>query len=155
MKLSSFKDIEAPIDWLFAQVADFPAYERQAMRRGADVKRTDPRPGLGAAWEAQFHFRGKDRRLTAQIAEFDPPNGLRLTAVSAGIDVDTTVDLVALSRSRTRLTVGIALSAKTLGTRLLLQSLRLTQGNISRQFDARIAAFARDLQDRHQRRAAG
>ncbi len=35
MKFSTRKDIDAPIDHVFASVSDFQVYERAAMRRGA------------------------------------------------------------------------------------------------------------------------
>ena len=37
MKFSSREDLDAPIDYVWQQVTDFVAFERQAMRRGADL----------------------------------------------------------------------------------------------------------------------
>jgi hypothetical protein len=153
VKLTTFKDIDAPIDWVFQQLCDFPAFERQAMRRGAEVRRIDGQapPGIGNAWNVRFQFRGKEREMRAEVVEFDTPNLLQLDATSAGIDGATRIETMALSRTRTRLTFSLVLTAKSLGNRLLLQSLKLTQGNINRQFDTRIGTFARDLQDRYRR----
>jgi hypothetical protein len=65
MHFQSQYDIQAPIAWVFQQVSDFPAFERQALRRGADLRRLDglPRPGQGMAWDVKYQFRGKDRDL--------------------------------------------------------------------------------------------
>ena len=61
MHFSTFNDVQAPIDWVFRQFTDFPAFERQALRRGADIKRLNPAlpDGLGAVWDVRFQFRGK------------------------------------------------------------------------------------------------
>jgi len=37
MKFAAREDIEAPIEYVFSQISDFPALERSALRRGADV----------------------------------------------------------------------------------------------------------------------
>ena len=49
MKFSTREDVEVPIDQTFGIICDFDAYERSAMRRGAEVLRTDnlSRPGVG------------------------------------------------------------------------------------------------------------
>ncbi len=153
MELTTREDIEAPIAFVFQQVTDFQAFERQAMRRGADVRRRDslPRPGKGSGWDVIFKFRGKDRRLAAEVTEFDAPNLMRLEIASGGITGVTVVELVPLARTRTRLTTRTDMSATGLSARLLLQSLRLAKGNLSRRLSARIAAFATDVEGRYAR----
>ena len=37
MELVTREDIEAPIDFVFKQVTEFPTFERSIMRRGGDV----------------------------------------------------------------------------------------------------------------------
>jgi len=147
-------DIEAPISWVFQQVTDFAAFERQAMRRGADVRRLDSlaRPGNGSTWDVQFRFRGKDRQMQAEVNGFDPPNKFDVIMVSQNLHATMKVELVAQSRSRTRFTVSLVVGARSLPARLLLQSLRLAKANLSRRFETRVAGFASDIQDRYARR---
>ena len=155
MELKTRDDIEAPIAFVFAQVTDFLAFERQALRRGASVRRTDDleQPGPGMAWEAAFKFRGKERKLDAQMAEFDPTDFYIINIASGGVTGKTNVDLVALSRGRTRLTVRTELAANGLTARLLLQSLRLARANLLRRLSIRVTAYARDIEDRFSRQA--
>ena len=47
MRITARQDVEAPIAEVFAQATDHVGFERQALRRGADVRRTD-RLGEGA-----------------------------------------------------------------------------------------------------------
>jgi len=56
MKFSTREDVEAPVDYVFGQISDFGAFERQALRRGADVRRLDSGPFVtGSAWDAHPH----------------------------------------------------------------------------------------------------
>ena len=155
MQFKSREDIEAPIDFVFAQVTDFPSFERQALRRGADVRRQDsnPEPGLGSAWDVTFKYRGKDRKLRAEVVHFDAPNSYLLKVTSGGITGETLVDLVPLSRRRTRLTVLTEMAATGLTARLLLQSLKLAKTNIGKRMSGRIASFAADVEERFARQA--
>jgi hypothetical protein len=155
MQFRAKQDIEAPIDFVFGQVSDFHAFERSAMRRGAEVQRVDSlgKPGVGMAWDAAFDLRGKRREIKMQLASFDPPNGLSLTSRAASMGGDFVVELVALSRGRTRMDVSLTLEPRNLSARLLVQSLKLARSNLKRRFEARLANFARDVEERYKLRA--
>lgn len=155
MKFSTREDIEAPIDYVFARVTDFNGFERQALRRGADVQRVDPASVIqqGAAWDIAFKFRGKDRKMKATISNLDQPTQLTMQIAANGIDGETLVELVALSRNRTRLSVGIDLSPKSLSARLLLQSVKLAKNNLTRKFKLRVSELAVDIEDSYGKRS--
>ena len=148
MKFSTKEDIEAPIDYVFARVTDFNGFERQALRRGADIKRIDEgvQPTVGAAWQVAFKFRGKDRKMKATIAQMDVPTVLQIDTAANGITGESLIELVALSRNRTRLSVTLDLSPQSLTARLLLQSLKLANNNLTRKFKMRITDFAEDVE---------
>lgn len=150
MKFSSREDIEAPIDHVYKAVTDFGTFERQALRRGADVRRVDgsAAPQQGSAWDVAFSFRGKDRKLRAQLARLDD-QGLQLDTSSSGINGETVIELVPLSPKRTRLAVSIDLRAKSLSARLLLQSLKLAKASLTTRFKKRVAEFASDVEGRY------
>lgn len=155
MKISSREDIEAPIDFVFSQVSDFAALERSALRRGAEIARVDnlASPGPGMQWDSRFEFRGKPREVQLELISYDAPNAMRFAATSATINGDMKVDLVALSRGRTRMTLEIELHPRTLASRLMIQSLKLAKGNLTKRFEMRMATFANELEDRYSRRA--
>lgn len=154
MQFSTKEDIEAPIAFVWQHVTDFTAFERQALRRGADVQRGDSlaRPGVGSAWDVKFIYRGKERKLAAEITSFDMPNAYTVRTNAGGIDGDAVVDLVALSRGRTRLTVTIDMSAKSMTARLMLQSLKLAKATLNRRFVGRIESMSEDVQERYRRK---
>ena len=57
------------------------------------------------------------------------------------------MELLALSRNRTRLSVTIDLTPKSLSARLLLQSLKLAKNNLTRKFKLRVSEFAEVIED--------
>ncbi|SEM74858.1 Polyketide cyclase / dehydrase and lipid transport [Loktanella fryxellensis] len=148
MKFSAREDIEAPIQQVYARVTDFAGYERQMLRRGADVKRLDTGQPVvvGSAWDATFTYRGRERRVQARIARLDAPTDLVVSIVANGLDGATTVELVALSPKRTRLSVTIELSARSIPARLLLQSLKLAKSNLTARFKKRVSEFAKSVE---------
>lgn len=150
MRFKSRKDIDAPIEVVFQRLTDFDQFERQALRRGAAVKRLSAGPiAPGLAWDIAFTFRGKERRLRAELSEIEQPNFLSVDSQSSGIAGLTRLELVPLSPSRTRLSVTIDLSAKSLSSRLVLQSLKLARGSLEQRLDKRVATFADDVADRY------
>ena len=76
---------------------------------------------------------------------------MAVTSTSDGLEVVTEVDLIALSQSRTRVMVTITVKAKTLTSRLLVQSLKLAKTKLTKRFKARVLDYAEDIQDRYRR----
>lgn len=155
MELTAKEDIEAPLDRVFAELSDFVALERQAMRRGIEVQRHGGETGVteGMGWHVQFTFRGKKRDAEITLTEYTPPERMVFDSVSGGLEVHMVVDLIALSRTRTRIGVATELKPKTLSARLLVQSLKLAKGGIEKRFQTRAAGLAQDLEDRLKRSA--
>ena len=153
MKFSTREDIEAPIDYVFAQITDFEGFEKQAMRRGTDIQRLDNAaiPSEGSSWDIAFKYRGKDRKMNAKISRLEAPNELQLTTVANGLDGNTSVELVALSRARTRISVAIELKPQSLSARLLLQSLKLAKSNLTRKFKIRVADFSEGVEESYRK----
>ncbi len=153
MKLAAKYDVEAPVGFVFAQLADFDGWERAAMRRGADVMRTDTRatPGPGMAWAAQFHYRGKERHTTIRLDTLTPTSALGLTGMSPLMDGVMTIDLMDLAAKRTRIEVRLEIKPKTIAARIYVQSLRLARARVERGFSQRIAQLAAEMEDRFKR----
>ncbi|WP_170479114.1 SRPBCC family protein [Ruegeria arenilitoris] len=151
MKFSAQEDIEAPIDEVFAFVSDFDRFERLAVRRGADVRRISAQHSaiVGAKWETVVKVRSKPRQIMVEMTEFDRPSAIKFRANSKGMKGETSIELLALSKGRTRLKISMSLAAKTLTARLLLQSLKLGQSRVRRQFQSRLSDFARDAEERY------
>ncbi|MBR9651130.1 SRPBCC family protein [Thalassovita aquimarina] len=156
MELVSKEDIDAPIKQVFKMLTDFGFFERAALRRGAEVQRVDGRQdvGRGMAWIISVVLRGKLRNIRLTLTEYDAPNSMTFTGGEKGMDGMLKVDLVALSRKRTRMTVKIELSATTLPARLLLQSLKLGRNKMQSRFNVRLAEFAAELEERFSGTAA-
>lgn len=153
MNFSSQEDIDAPIEEVFAMMAEFDAYERAALRRGIDVRRgsEDMTVGVGMKWDATFSLRGAERDVTLELTEFDRPNTMRFDADSQGLDAVLTIDLMSLSARQTRMSIIMDLTPKTLPARLLVQSLKLAKTNLTKRFTSKVSDFARAMEDRSNR----
>ncbi|MEH6645145.1 SRPBCC family protein [Sulfitobacter sp.] len=151
MKFSTKEDIEAPIDAVFKMLCDFEMFERAAMRRGAEVQRTDMKsvPGVGMGWQTAFSLRGKRRQVEIEMITFDKPNEMVFECRSQGLISLMTVELVALSRSRTRIMMSFDVKPLNLSARLLVQSLKLAKTSLNKKYKLRVAEFVKSLEERH------
>jgi len=144
MKFSTREDIDAPMDVVFRNLTNFEYFERQAMRRGAVVQRTDKlsTPGVGMSWTAKVKYRGRNRKAEIEMIAYAPDEGFAVFSTFSGVQATTAVELVALSKSKTRMMVGSELKPKTLSARVFLQSLKLAKGSLDKRFKRRVSEFA-------------
>lgn len=155
MELKSKATLDVPIEDVFAMLSDFEGYERSALRRGIEVVRLDAlgQPAVGAKWDLKFQFRGKDRQMLHEIVGYDQPEQIVFKSHMQGLDIDSQVELVALSRTRTRINLMAELTPNSLPSKLLVQSLKLARAKIGQKMDSKLEAHARDLEDRYRRSA--
>jgi carbon monoxide dehydrogenase subunit G len=151
MKLISRQDIEAPIAFVFAALKDFDAWERAALRRGADVVRMDKLsealPGL--SWRIRFVYRGKERKLALQLTDLQQPTSMEFVGNGTSIDGMARIDLMELAARRTRLSVAMDLRPRTIGARLIMQSLRLAKTRLNRRFSDRVGQLCAEIETRY------
>ena len=150
MRFTSKQDIEAPLAFVFKAFSDFEAWERAAMRRGAEVDRTDSltQTGAGMSWKARFSYRGRQRNLDLQLVTFNGPSQLAFAGRSPAVEGTAAVDLMEMSARRTRIHVVADVTPRTLAARLFLQSLRLARARVDRKFEKRVAQMATDIEQR-------
>jgi len=155
MKFSAREDVAAEVEKVFAALNDFDGFERQAMRRGAEVQRVDPltQIGVGMRWKVFFKMRGRRRELDIELTRYDAPNEMVFDINSAGINGTFSVELLALSRNRTRMALALELVPLTLSTRLFIQSLKLAKTSLTKRFKLRVADYAKGLEERLERSA--
>ncbi len=151
MKFSTRQDIETPAAYAFAALTDFEGWERAAMRRGAEVSRTDKlrKPGPGMMWNLNFQFRGRKRAMDLRLLQMLPHSKLEFAANSTAIHATMTIDIIEMSASRARLHVMTDMSPLTLTAKLFFQSLRLAKARADRKFSQRIATVAGEIEDRY------
>ena len=155
MKFSTKEDVEAPAEAVFEMLCDFEGFERSAMRRGADVQRKDSlkSPGVGMMWHAVFQLRGKQREIELEMVTFDRPIEIVLESTSAGLIGKMSFELMALSRSRTRVVVELEVKPLNLSARLLVQSMKLAKGSLTRKYKLRVAEYAKGMEERYAKMA--
>lgn len=151
MEFTARDDIEAPIDYVFEQVTDFASFERSIMRRGGDVERISggDAPELGTKWLVKFLMRGKERTVDAEIVQVEKPNGLTIGITSSNADGSMTIELVALSKARTRLIVNAEAGAKSIPAKLFFQSIRFARAKTEKRYKAVVSGFSEDVESKY------
>lgn len=156
MKFSTTEDIRVPISVTFEMLTSFEQFERAAMRRGAEVQRTDKMiaPGVGMGWRALFPFRGKEREVEIVVERLDRPDCVLLVFSSNNLKGAIELDLLALSRSDTRLSIALEVLPRTLPARVMMQTMTLAKASLGKRFNARIGNYLRDMEETYQRQLA-
>ena len=147
MKFSTREDIDRPIDDVYAFMADFDVFEDRIRERGITVSRKPgvAPPDLGAAWQAPVEWRGRRYEVDATLVNVEPGVGYAVESKVGGVESLAVVDLVALAKSKTRMFVSLELTPTTLSSRIMIQSLKLTKGSLTKRFKSRVATLADDI----------
>lgn len=147
MKFSSHEDIKALAQAVFAALSDHEQFQRVMQQRGVAMRRVDDRPDLGPgmAWEIDFKFRGRARKLRCLVTEVQGPERLCLSNESDGLTGKVAISVLSLARQRSRVLVAVEMKPKNLSARLLLQSMRFAKGSLDRKFKSRIHDWASQM----------
>ena len=147
MKFSSHEDINALAQAVFAALSDHEQFQRVMQQRGVAMRRVDDRPDLGPgmAWEIDFKFRGRARKLRCLVTEVQGPERLCLSNESDGLTGNVAISVLSLARQRSRVLVAVEMKPKNLSARLLLQSMRFAKGSLDRKFKSRIHDWASQM----------
>lgn len=155
MKLTGKCDVEAPIGFAYASITDFAAWERSAVRRGAEVDRPPglPMDGVGAGWRIRFVYRNKPRKAAIKVAAMIPGDRAAFSLDSPSLEGVSVLDVLALSPKRTRIRVQIEIKPKTIAARLFLNALRLGRKRIQRGLDIRMGQLGAEVETQFARSA--
>lgn len=153
MKFNAREDIEAPVAQVYGVLTDYDIFERAALRRGAEVVRSDL--GGRPVWRVAFRFRGRQRELTIRQDSAQPPVMLVFSGAGKQVQGTVTVELVELGPRRTRMTVATEIQPRTLAARLFLQSIKLARTRIVKRYQTRIAQLANIVEARTRSERSG
>ncbi len=154
MKFSSREDVEVPAAFLFDQLQDFGAFERSAIRRGADVRRTVPAGaalGIGDGWNVRFRWRGRPRALNLRLTELTAPEMLTLSGGSDSFEFLVKTTVIDLTPRRSRLIGEFDVRPRGFRARVLLQSARLGKATLDRRYADALRNFAHEVERRYAR----
>lgn len=155
MEFSAKEEIGAPVDDVFAILSDIDVMERQALRRGVEVRRMTPHqvaePGM--AWQAAFKFRGRKRTSAVTLSDLAVPERMVFDSSTGGLETRFELHLSPLSSGGTAVNTVAKMTPTTLSARLLVQSMKLAKSKIARKYAVRMSQFAREIEERALRRA--
>lgn len=142
MKLEFREEVAAPKDRVHAAVTDMEQFEAALRNWGVEVSREGSGPlEPGAVWHARPEWQGRNVDLTATLMTIGE-DGWTTECHAAGLVGLIVCDLVAITPERTGLFLGVDVRATSLGSRVLLSSLRLAQGGIERRVGEKLKRFA-------------
>jgi hypothetical protein len=149
MKLNAHHDIVAPIEGVFDALSDTLKWEKASLRRGMLVKRRDGGTGLsdGSEWDIHVTVRGKPRDFTLTAKEITRPNQIIFDGGSNMFTALITVDLIELSARKTRASLSVETTPKTLAARIMLQSAKLAKSALQKRFAQRVRRAFAELEE--------
>ncbi len=145
MRFTTRHDVDMPADRLFDALADFDRLERMITSRKARVTRLDPGEDSPMAWDIEFNWRGKARKVRMRVTRFDRPQVIEMQGSAEALDLRVLAEVVALSQSRSRLDLTAEIVAQSMKGRLLLQTAKLTKSTLDRKFAERVADYVDGL----------
>ncbi len=153
MKLTAKSDIEAPLDYLYASIADTPGWEREAVRRGIEIERPGDMPltGVGAGWLIRVPFRGRVRSFQLRIDSLVHDQSMAFSFQGQAMTGTALAETKSLSARRSRLRVTLEVKPKTLAARLFLNTLRLARRQVEARFEKRLGQFTARIEERYAR----
>jgi uncharacterized protein YndB with AHSA1/START domain len=145
MRLASRTDIAAPATGVFAVLTDLDRLEEGARQAGVRLRRSDTGQGLvlGATWQSQFVWRGRERAAECTVERIDPPRSIRLGTRSGNYACTIDLTLAPLSRTLTRMAVVMEVKPLSVGARLVLQTLRIGRSRLELRLDRRVEGAGR------------
>ncbi len=151
MKFSATQEVALSADALFARVTDFDMFEEAAERRGLLAVRLDGsgpvRPGSG--WSVDFSYRGKMRNLQMEVVDLATPTRMALDGKGGGFEIGFLARVEERGPELSFLTVETELKPRTLGARLLVNSMRFGKRALTRRYARRVAELARGIERWH------
>ena len=85
------------------------------------------------------------------MVTLDKPHEMVLECKSTGLFTTMTAELVALSKTRTRVMVIFDIKPLNLSARLLVQSIKLAKAWMTKKYKLRVAEFAKSMKERYER----
>lgn len=132
MKLTATHDIAAPIDFVFARANEFGRFARVAQARGGKVQRhpPDPAAGRGLRFDVEYPFRGTLWPVGLELLDRAAPKSMRIGVSTALIAGTIDVGFAANGGDGTRVTLDVALSARSLKGQVFLGSLQVVRKRV-------------------------
>ncbi len=147
MKLSYSGTIKTPVEFAYKYASDFDRLEQNGFGSMAPFKPVgDVRaPELGARWKSAVDFQGKPRRFSLELRELVENDRIVLGNASEKFDVDATYRF-APDGEGTKFDFELTAEAKTITSRLIMQTLQLARARIESAITADFKKMTADIE---------
>ena len=157
MQITVSEDVDAPAELVWQRLTDFSAAEDMAKGRGVELSRVGnwAAASEGAEWRGQVTVRGKSRKIKSKITGFVPEDSYTVESKIGGMETAYAVTLVLLSQQVTRVNATLDLTAQTLTSRLILQTMKLARGRITQRLQSLVTRQGNDAEAAYRRSLSG
>jgi uncharacterized protein YndB with AHSA1/START domain len=141
MKLAAGTRINAPVDAVWAEVAEEQFWAELLTALGLELKRVEgSAPGMseGAAWEAHSKHKLISGKVGLEVEKVERPHRIVLKTVVAGIDGTVRVMVKEVESEASRLRVVTELSSKGPMGKMTMSALKLASGQIEQRYRAAV-----------------
>ncbi|MCA8879465.1 MAG: SRPBCC family protein [Rhodobacteraceae bacterium] len=141
MRIDVSQPVAAPQALVFRHLADF---DRLAGRVGSGAVAIH---GREPQWTARVHLHGVERTGHLRLARLDAPSFYAVEGGIEGVAAVLAVKVAPDGPDQSRIDLALEARPASLRGRLILQTLRLMQHRLTERLAARLAAFAREIED--------
>jgi hypothetical protein len=156
LKLTAKTDLDVPVDFLHAYLCDPAPWEREAIRRGAEIERPADMPlsGVGAGWRIKVPFRGRVRKVLLRVDDIVQDQSIAFSFEGQALVGNSWLETRPLSSRRSRLKVTIEAKPKTLAARLFINTLRLARRRVEDRMEMRVGQLGARIEQAYARERA-
>ncbi|SFD24924.1 SRPBCC family protein [Tropicimonas isoalkanivorans] len=148
MKLAAGTKINAPVDAVWAEVAEEQFWAELLTALGLELKRVEgSAPGMseGASWEAQSKHKLMSGKVGLAVEKVERPHRIVLKTVATGIDGTVRVIVKEVESGTSRLRVVTELSSRGAMGKMTMSALKLASGRIEKRYHAAVLNAARKV----------
>ncbi|MBE3637224.1 hypothetical protein [Mangrovicoccus algicola] len=145
MNLRSQETYPVPAAAAHAALADPEGLTRILRSQGVQVNEVTPGwpDGTDTIWKLGVGVKGIHRNVTLRVTQIRPDRGMVLAYESDGIHGEVVIDIAAAGPESCTIAYDIAIAARGIAGRLMLQPLRVAQHRVEQKLHGRITAFTR------------
>ena len=150
MQFKHSQDINAPVDYVFKRMTDFPRFEGQTGKDRISFKRIGRAPvHIGTRWDISVPYKGRNRKFTAELSQLIAPRVVSYRSTSPKYQAALSLTFTPLGAGSCRMDMLLVAQSRSFSTGMVFKTIRLARKRINRNIRTRMEVLAQKLEDRY------